>query len=173
MESCRLFLGDNFIVPPCLPALNINISGNINKHNLRTSKNERTPFSQKISLSHFILERVDDSVVCERWAETRRDCYIDPTSSPHYSMLCYLQEPTWHFFRILVGVAQPGVTEGNSHQGAFSVRKLILTLAFLSPTDSTAAGLYLYFFITSSCFRFFCLFTQEHLRLTARSRVRI
>ena len=37
-------------------------------------------------------------------------------------------------------------------------------LAFLSPTDSTAAGTCLYSFITSTCFRFFFhLFTQVHL----------
>ena len=31
--------------------------------------NERTHFFIKIYLSHFILERVDVSVVCERWVE--------------------------------------------------------------------------------------------------------
>ena len=43
--------------------------GNIIKHNLQTSMNERTHFFIKIYLSHFILERVDLSVVCERWVE--------------------------------------------------------------------------------------------------------
>ena len=47
-----------------------NISGNIIKHNLRTSMNERTHFYIKINLSHFILERVDVSVVCEMSGET-------------------------------------------------------------------------------------------------------
>ena len=37
---------------------------------------------KNMSLSHFILKRVDVSVVCERWVETGTDCYIDPTSSP-------------------------------------------------------------------------------------------
>ena len=46
-----------------------NISGNIIKHNLRTSMKERTHFFIKIYLSHFILERVYVSVVCERWVE--------------------------------------------------------------------------------------------------------
>ena len=82
----------------------------------RTSMNERTHFFIKIYLSHFILERVDISVVCERWLEPGTDYYIDPTSSLDHSTLCYLQEPTEHFFRILAGVAQPGVAEDNSPQ---------------------------------------------------------
>ena len=49
---------------------NTNISRNIIKHNLRTSINKRAHFFIKIYLSHFILERVDVSVVCERWGET-------------------------------------------------------------------------------------------------------
>ena len=43
--------------------------------------NEQTHFFIKIYLSDFILERVDVSMVCERWVETRTGCYIDPTSS--------------------------------------------------------------------------------------------
>ena len=49
---------------------------------------------KNIHLSHFILEKVDISVECERWVETGTDCYIDPTSSPDHSTLRYLQEPT-------------------------------------------------------------------------------
>ena len=41
--------------------------------------NEQTHFFIKIYLLHFILERVDVSVVSERWVETGTDCYIDPT----------------------------------------------------------------------------------------------
>ena len=65
--------------------------------------NERTHFFIKIYLS---------PGVCERWVKTGTDCYIDPTSLLDHSMLCYLQEPTEHFFHILAGVAQPGVAEG-------------------------------------------------------------
>ena len=65
-------------------------------------------------LLHFILERVDVSVACERWVETGTDSYIDPTSSLDHSMLCYPQEPTYH----LGGVAQPGIVEGHSPQSA-------------------------------------------------------
>ena len=55
-----------------------------------------------------------------------------------------------------------------------SVCKLALILAFLSPTDSTAASICLYAIITPTCFRFFPrLFTQVHLWLTALSRVNI
>ena len=115
-------------------------------------------------LSHFILGRVDVSVVCERWVETGRDCYIDQTFSLDYCTLCYLQERTWHFFCILAGVAQPGDAEGHSPQEEFSVCKLVLTLAFLCPTNSTATGTCLYSFITPTCFCFFFrLFTQAHL----------
>ena len=70
---------------------NTNISGNIIKHNLRTSINERTHFFVKIYISHFILERADISVVCERLVDTRTDCYINTTSSLDHSTLCYLQ----------------------------------------------------------------------------------
>ena len=47
----------------------ISTYSNILKHNLRTSMNERTHFFIKIYLSHFILERVDASLVCERWVQ--------------------------------------------------------------------------------------------------------
>ena len=56
-------------------------SGNIIKHNLWTSMNERTHFFIKIYLSHFILERVDVSVVCERWV--KRHILRERTSSSH------------------------------------------------------------------------------------------
>ena len=60
---------------------NTNTSGNIIKHNLRTSMNERTHFFIKIYLSHFILERVDVSEMCERWVE--RHILGERTSSSH------------------------------------------------------------------------------------------
>ena len=73
-----------------LHSRNTNISGNKIKHNSRTSMNERTHFFIKIYLSHFILERVDVSVVCERWVE--RHILRERTSSSHI------------FFREPVGV---------------------------------------------------------------------
>ena len=61
--------------------------------------NERTHFFYKnMYLSHILL---DVSVMRERWVETGTDCYNDPTSSLNRS-------------RILAGVAQPGVAEGQS-----------------------------------------------------------
>ena len=68
-----------------LHSRNTNISGNIIKHNLRASMNERTHFIKNIS--HFILERVNDSVVCERWVV--RHILRERTSSAHI----FFQEP--------------------------------------------------------------------------------
>ena len=56
-------------------------------HDLRNSMNERTHFFIKIYLSHFILERVDVSVVCERWVA--RHILRERTSSFHI----FFQEP--------------------------------------------------------------------------------
>ena len=51
---------------------------------------------------------------------------------------------------------------------------MALALAFLSPTNSTAAGTCLYSFIMPTCIRvFFRLFTQVHLWLMAQSKVNI
>ena len=66
---------------------NTNISGNIIKHNLRNSINERTHFFIKIYLSPFILKRVDVSVVCERCVE--RHIVRERTSCSHI----FFQEP--------------------------------------------------------------------------------
>ena len=70
--------------------------------------NERanTLLYKNMYLSHFIHERVDVSVVCERWVETRTGCYIDP--------IFLLTIARCVIFRILAGVAQPGVVEGHS-----------------------------------------------------------
>ena len=47
----------------------------------RTSMNKRRHFFIKISLAHFFLERIDVSVVCERWVE--RHIQRERTSSSH------------------------------------------------------------------------------------------
>ena len=73
-------------VPLLLYSRNTNISENIVKHNLRTYMNERTHFFIKIYLSRFILERVDVSVVRERWVE--RHILRERTSSH-----IFFQEP--------------------------------------------------------------------------------
>ena len=112
------------------------------KHNQRwfANFNERTNtlLCNFMYLSQNIL---DVSVVCERWVETRTDCYIEPTSTLDHNTLCYLQEPTEHFFRILAGVAQTGVAEGHSPQSA-SWPPIWPSW----PTISTAAGTCLYSF---------------------------
>ena len=58
----------------------------LHTHDLRISMNERTDFFIKIYLSHFILERVDISVVCERWV--KRHILSERTSSH-----IFFQEP--------------------------------------------------------------------------------
>ena len=56
---------------------NTNISGNIIKHYLRTSMNERThSFIKKIYLSHFILERVHVSIITQLLLLTIARCVI-------------------------------------------------------------------------------------------------
>ena len=108
-----------------LYSCNKNISGNIIKHNLRTSMNERTHFFIKIYLSHFILERIDVSVLCERWVETGTDCYIDPTSALDHSTLCYLQESTSTSSSSWLGLLNQGSLRLTALSGVFSVCKLL------------------------------------------------
>ena len=128
--------------------------------------NERTHFFINVYLSHFILERVDVSVVCERWVETGTDYYIDST--------LLLTIARCVIFKNSLSTSWLGLLNQGSLRATASVYKLALTLAFLSLTDSTAAGICLYSFITPTYFRFFFrLFTQVHLWLTAQSRVNI
>ena len=127
---------------------------------LRTSKNEQTLLYK--NLSHTLYSR-KGWCFCGVWemVETGTDCYIDPASSLDHSTFVYLLEPTLHFFRILAGVAQPGVTESQNPQSARWP-----SVWSSQPIDSTAAGICLYSFVTPTCFRFFFrLFTQMHLWL--------
>ena len=140
---------------------------------LRTAMNERTHFFIKKYISHTLFSKGLMFLWCVRDEWRQGQTAILTQLLLLTIAYCYLQEPTEHFFGILARVAQPGVAKRHSPQGAFSVCKLVLTLAFWSPTNSTAAGICPYF-ITSTCFRFFFrLFTQVHLWLTARSRVNI
>ena len=109
-------------------------------------------------LSHFIL---DVSVVCVR----------DEWRQWETAILTQL-------LLLTIAALLPHLGWGCSTGGCWvpqpSVCKLVLTLAFLSPTDSHAASTCLYSFIMPTCFRFFsCLFTQVHLLLTTQSRVNI
>ena len=54
-----------------------------------------------------------------------------------------------------LGLLNRGSLRAVALSGAFSVCKLVLSLAFLSSTNSTATGICLYYFITPTCFRFF------------------
>ena len=74
----------------------------------------------------------------------------------------FLSWPWQHYFRILA--------RGGRWRPQPSISKLVLTLAFLYPTNSTAAGTYLYSFKTSTCFHFYHLFTQVHLLIDGSAK---
>ena len=99
--------------------------GNILKHNLRTSMNERTHFFIKIYLSRFILEKVAKGlmlIMCERWVgDGDRLLHIDPKVS--LTIAALLSHLGW--------AAQPWVTEGPSPLSAAGSQ-----FDTLSPTDS-------------------------------------
>ena len=103
-----------------------------------SGKREEHHFFLKMYLSPFIIER--GWSFCGVW-ETDGDrdrldrfLYWPITSSFDYSTLCYLQEPTEHFFPISAWIAQPEAAEGNSPQhDVLTDRKLALTLVFTVP----------------------------------------
>ena len=118
-------------------------------------------FIKNMYLSHFFFRCF--AGVCEMSGDRDRLLYW-PNFFLEHSTLCYLLALLPHLGW--------GCSTGGNWGPQPSVYLLVFTLAFLSPTNSTAAGTCLYSFITSSCFRFFFrLFTQVHLSLTARSRV--
>ena len=72
-------------------------------------------------------------VVCEKWVETRTDCYIDPSSSLDHSSTSFaswLGLLNWGSLR-----AQSPLSAVGSHFG------------ILSPTDSNHLGTWLYYFL--------------------------
>ena len=99
-------------------------------------------------------------VVCEKWVETRTDCYIDPSSSLDHSSYSFV---SW------LGLLNRGSLRAQSPlSGAGS------PFGILSPTVSNHPGTWLYYFQTSTCFH--CSSTYLHWCiswLTARSRVNI
>ena len=122
--------------------------------------NEQIHIFIKIWISHFIFERVM-FVACEKWEETRTDCYIDPK---------FVSRPEQHFFLILAGVAQPWVTEGHtalslqagSHAG------------ILSPTVSNHPDTWLDYFLMPTFFRCSSAYLHRCISwLKALSRVNI
>ena len=127
----------------------INISGNIIKDNDELQwTNERTHFFRKIFISHTLFSMF-------LW------CVRDEWRQGQTAILTLL-------LLLTIVALLPHLALGCSPRGRWepqpSVYKLALTVAFLSPTNSTAAGTCLYSFITATCFRFFFrLFTQVHL----------
>ena len=126
--------------------------------NFNERTNERTHFFIKIYITHTLFSMF---LWCVRdeWRQGKTTILTQP-------------------FLLTIAALLPHLGWGCSTEGHWgphpSVCKLALTLAFLSPTNSTAAGTSLYTFITPTCFCFFFrLFTQVHLWLTARSRVNI
>ena len=120
----------------------------------------------RMYLSQFIL---DVSVVCERSVETGIDWYIDPTFLLTVARCVIFKNPLSTSSASWLVLLNQG-----SLRATASVCKLVLTLAFLSSTNTTAAGTCLYSFMTYTFFCFFFhLFKQVHLWLTARSRVSI
>ena len=110
--------------------------------------NERTHFFIKISLSHFIFERVDVSVCVRDELEMGTDCYIPP--SPSSTIAEFLPHLGW--------VAQPWVTEGRMP----SVCKLILTLASYLQLNKTVCALVILLFKVHLLPLFFRLFSLVH-----------
>ena len=95
-----------------------------------------------IYLSYFILERVM-FVRCERWVETRTDCYFHPSSSlpivallPHLGRGCLTGGP-WGPKALCL--------QAGSHSG------------ILSPTDSNCLGTWLYHCLRLPASAFFLL----------------
>ena len=120
--------------------------------------NERTHFFIKIYISHTLFSMF---LWCVRdeWRQGQTAILTQLLLLTIAALLPYLG---W------------GCSTGSCWGPQPSVCKLALTLAFLSPTNSTAAGTCLYSFLTTTCFHlFFHWFTQVHLWLTARSRVNI
>ena len=76
---------------------------------------KNTLLYKNMYLTHFILERIDVSVVCERWVETGTDCYIDPTSFPDHSSTCsasWLGLLNWGSLRATTLSLQAGLNSG-------------------------------------------------------------
>ena len=92
-------------------------------------------------------------VGCEKWVETRTDCYIDPSFFLDHSSTSFASG-----LRLL-------------HRGSLRAQSLLSGagshFGILAPTDSNRPGPLLYYFLSSTIVHllplFFCLFTQVHL----------
>ena len=110
--------------------------------------NERIFFFIKIYLSHFIFERVM-FLVCERWVETRMDCYFDPSSADHSST----SSSSW------LGLLNRGSLRAQSPLSAAGSH-----FGILSPTNSNCLRhLVILLWHAHLLLLVFGLFTQVHL----------
>ena len=99
-------------------------------------------------------------VVCERWVETRTDCYIDPSSSLDHNCTSFA---SW------LGLLNQESLRAQSPQSAAGSH-----FGILSPTDPNCQGTWLYYFQTSTGFRCSSVYLYRCISwLTARSRVSI
>ena len=123
--------------------------------------NERIHFFTKIYNSHTLFSKGLMSVVCERWVETGKDCYIDPSSSLNHSSTF---SASW-----------PGAAQLEGRRGTQpSVCKWVLTLAFLSQLLRWPWAPCLSSFLTPTCVRSSSVYLCRCISwLTARSRVNI
>ena len=116
---------------------------------------------------------------CVRQRGVRRQVrfwYWPITSSLDHSTLCYLQDP------LSTSASRPGLLNWRPLWIIASSGVFLLTASWFSlwpslfPTNSTATGICIYYFMMPSYFRldhviFIRSFTQVHLWLTTRSRV--
>ena len=127
-----------------------------NQQIMTTSITNEYTSLKDINLSHFIFEKVM-FVVCEKWVETRTDCYIDPSSSLEHSGTSFT---SW------LGLLNQGSLSAQSPLSAAGSH-----FGILSPTDSNRPGTWLYYFLTSTCFR--CSSAYLHVCISWLSWVNI
>ena len=139
-------------------------------------------FYKNITLAHYCrkgLKLLWFVRQLDGWRQTDLDIllYWPITSSLDHIRLYYLQDHTYHFFRISADVAQPEAWFGPQSPAGCSQWLLDGSDLALTNPDSTTTGICIYYFIKPIYFRldhviFFRSFTQVRLWLTARSRVR-
>ena len=105
---------------------------------MTTSMNERIHFFMKIYISHFILERVDVSCVCEVSGNKDRLLY-------------------WPQVLLTIAALLSHLGWGCSTMGHWGPKALCLSLALTSAScpqlNRTALGTWLYYCLTTTCFR--------------------
>ena len=127
--------------------------------------NERTHFFIKIYISHTLFSKGLKFLGCvrDRWRQ-RQTAMLTQVLLLTIACCVIFKNPLSTSSTSWLGLLNWGLLRATAISRAFSVCKLVLTLAFLSPTNSTVIGICQYYFIMSTylCF-FFSLFTQVHL----------